>query len=110
MACLWELQTVPVPDLQGSVFKVNLEPFMVEGIDDHRRGVSAAFLASFQYHVKLEDHSPLWRRVWVFPECEEMVDSYRAAVLSSIQRRSTLPGSALARPTLKTETLRILLS
>ena len=77
--------TLPVPDLDGSVTKVTLGPFTVESIDGHKRGVGAASLDNFQYHLKLKDHPPqlgVWQRYAKIPQCWEMIASYRAAVVS----------------------------
>ena len=77
--------TLPVPDLTGSMTKVTIGPFTVESIDGHKRGVGAASLANFQYHLKLKDYPPqlgVWRHYRVIPQCREMVESYRAALLS----------------------------
>lgn len=76
---------LPIPDLEGSVTKVSIGPFTVEEIDGHKRGVGAASLANFQYHLKLKDYPPqlgVWRHFRVIPQCREMVQSYRAALLS----------------------------
>ena len=47
--------TLPVLDLTGSVTKVTIGPFTVEKMDGHKRGVGAASLANFQYHLQLKD-------------------------------------------------------
>ena len=78
-------KTLPVPDLECSVNKVTIGPFTVETIDEHTRGIRAASLANFQYHLRLKDSPPkpgVWRHVMLFPQCQEMVESYRAAIMS----------------------------
>ena len=77
--------TLPVPDLEGSVTKATIRPFTVETIDGHKRGVGAVSVASFPYHLKLKDHPfqlGVWRHFRVISQCQEMVESYRAAILS----------------------------
>ena len=77
--------TLPVPDLNSLVTIVTIGPFTVEGIDRHKRGVGAASLANFQYHLKLKEYPPhlgVWRHYRVIPQCREMVESYGAALLS----------------------------
>ena len=78
---------LPVPDLEGSLSKVMIGAFTVESIDGHKRGVGAASLANFQYHHKLEGYPTqmgIWRHVNAIPQCrEDMIASYRAAVLST---------------------------
>ena len=46
--------TLPVPNLEGSLTKVMIGAFIMQGIDWHKRGVGAASLTNFQYHLKLE--------------------------------------------------------
>ena len=56
----------------------------MEKIDGHKRGVGAASLTNFQYHLKLKDLPPqlgTWLHVKVIPHCQEMIASYRYAVL-----------------------------
>lgn len=75
--------TLPVPDHTGST--VTIGPYVVEYIDGHKRGVGAASLDNFQYHLKLKDQPPqlgVWRHCRVIPQCSEMIASYRAAILS----------------------------
>lgn len=50
--------TLPIPDIEGSVTKVALRSFTVESIARHKRGVGAASLGDFQYHLKLKDYPP----------------------------------------------------
>ena len=78
--------TLPVPDLEGSLLKVMIVAFTVEIIDGHKRGVEAASLTNFQYHLKLQGYPTqmgIWRHVNAIPQCREMIASYRAAVLST---------------------------
>ena len=78
--------TLPVPDLEGSLSKVMIGAFTIESIDGHKRGVGAASLINFQYHLKLEGYPTqmgIWRHVNALPQCREMIASYRAAVLST---------------------------
>ena len=77
--------TLPVPDLDGSVNKVMLGRWEVGFIDGHKRGVGAATSNNFQYHLKLKAFPPqlgVWRHHRVLPQCQHMVASYRAAILS----------------------------
>ena len=48
--------TLPVPDLEGSLSKVMFGAFTVESIDGHKRGLGAASLTNFQYHLKLQGY------------------------------------------------------
>ena len=78
--------TLTVPDLEGSLSKVMIGAFTVEGIDGHKRGVGGASLTNFRYHLKLQGYPTqmgIWRRVNAIPQCREMIASYRAAVLST---------------------------
>ena len=78
--------TLPVPDLEGSLSKVMIGAFTIESIDGHKRGVGAASLINFQYHLKVEGYPTqmgIWRHVNALPQCREMIASYRAAVLST---------------------------
>ena len=45
-----------MPDLEGSFSKVMIGAFTVESMDGHKRGVGAASLTNFQYHLKLEGY------------------------------------------------------
>ncbi|CAB1115995.1 unnamed protein product [Ectocarpus sp. CCAP 1310/34] len=77
--------TLPFPDLDGSTTAVTLGPYTIEFIDGHKRGVGAASLDNFQYHLKLKDYSSqlgLWRHYRAIPQCAEMIASYRAEILS----------------------------
>ena len=78
--------TIPIPDLEGSVHKVMLGPYVVEYIDGHKRGVGAGSPDNFQYHLKIKDWPPqrgVWRHYRHIPQCHEMIQSYRAAILST---------------------------
>ena len=60
--------------------------FTVESIDRHTRGVGAASLTNFQYHLKSQGYPTqmgMWRLVNAIPQCREMIASYRAAVMST---------------------------
>ena len=46
--------TLPVPDLNGSMHTVTIGPYVIEAIDGHERGVGAASVDNFQYHLKLQ--------------------------------------------------------
>ena len=62
--------TLPVPDLEGSLSKVMIGAFTVESIDGHKRGVGAASLTNFQYHLKLKNYYAqmgTWRHVNATP-------------------------------------------
>ena len=77
--------TLPVHDLERSLGKVKIGAFTVERIDGQKRGVGAASLINFQYHLKLEGYSTqicIWRHVNAIPQCRDIIASYRAAVLS----------------------------
>ena len=78
--------TLPVPDLEGSLSKGTIGEFTVESIDGHKRGVGAASLTNFQYHLKHEGYPTqmgIWRNVNALPQCREMIASYRSAVWSN---------------------------
>ena len=78
--------TLPVPDLEGSLPKVVIGAFTVESIDGHKRGIGAASLTNFQYHLKLDGYRTqmgIWRHVNAIPQCREMIASDRAAVFST---------------------------
>ena len=45
--------TLPVPDLDGSMHTVTTGPYVIEAIDGHKRGVGAAPVENFQYHLEL---------------------------------------------------------
>ena len=47
--------TLPVPDFEGSLSKVTIGAFTIES-SGHRRGVGAASLTNFQYHLKLKGY------------------------------------------------------
>ena len=75
-----------MPDLEGSLSKVMIGAFTAESIEGHRRGVGAASLTKFQYHLKLQGYPTqmgIWRHVNAILQCGEMIASYRAAVLST---------------------------
>ena len=77
--------TLPVPDLDGSVHKVMIGPYVIEYIDGHKRGVGAGSKDNFQYYLKLKDCPPqrgVWRHYRTVPQCHDMIKSYRAATLS----------------------------
>ena len=86
--------TLPVPDLEGSLSKVMIVAFTVEIIGGHKRGVEAASLTNFQYHLKLQGYPTqkgIWRHVDAIAQCRELIASYRAAVLSTEPSALTLP-------------------
>ena len=75
-----------MPDLGGSLSKVMIGAFTVEGIDRHQRGVGAASLTKFQYNLKLQGYPTqmgIWRHVNAIPQCREIIVPYRAAVLTT---------------------------
>ena len=77
--------TLPVPDLEGSLNAVKLGPYIVEGIDGHKRGVGSSSPSNFQYHLLLKGYSPalgVWKHHREIPQCAEMIESYRLVVLS----------------------------
>ena len=77
--------TLPVPDLEGSLNAVKLGPYIVEGIDGHKRGVGSSSPSNFQYHLLLKGYSPalgVWKHHREIPQCAEMIESYRSVVLS----------------------------
>ena len=78
--------TLPVPDLERSLSKGMIAAFTVERIDGNKRGVGAASLTNFQYHLKLQGYSTqmgIWRHVNAIPQCREIIVPYRAAVLTT---------------------------
>ena len=77
--------TLTVPDLDGSMHIVTIGPYVIEAIDGHERGVGAASVENFQYHLKLKGQPPqcgVWRHYSTLPHCKEMIESYRAVILS----------------------------
>ena len=77
--------TLPVPDLDGSMHTVTIGPYIIEAIDGHKRGVGAASVDNFQYHLKIQGQPTqcgVWRNYSSLPQCKEMIASYRAVVLS----------------------------
>ena len=77
--------TLPVPDLEGSMHTVTIGPYATKAIDGHKRGVGAALVDNFQYHLKLEGQPTqcvVWRHYSSLPQCKEIIVSYRAVVLS----------------------------
>ena len=77
--------TLPVLHLDGSMHTVSIGPYVIEAIDGHKRGVGAASVDNFQYHLKLQGQPTqcgVWRHYSSLPQCNEMIASYRAVVLS----------------------------
>ena len=77
--------TLPEPDLDGTMHAVTIGPYVIEAIDGHKRGVGAASVDNFQYHLKLQGQPPqcgVWRHYSVIPQCTEMIESYRAVTLA----------------------------
>ncbi len=88
--------TLPVPDLDGSVNTVSIGPFVVEFIDGHKRGVGAASMDNFQYHLKLKGQPTrlgVWRHHTAIPQCADMIASYRTSVLSENRKAFDPPRS-----------------
>ena len=87
--------TLPVPDLEGSMHTVTIGPYVIEAIDGHKRGVGAASMENFQYHLKLEGQPPqcgVWRHYSTLPQCKEMIKSYRAVILAQNPSAFDPPG------------------
>ena len=87
--------TLPVPDLDGSMHTVTIGPYVIEAIDGHKRGVGAASVDNFQYHLKLQGQPTqcgVWRHYSSLPQCKEMIASYRAVVLSDNPSAFDPPG------------------
>ena len=82
--------TLPVPDLDGSMHTVTIDPYVIETIDIHERGVGATSVDNFQYHPQ-PTQCGVWRHCSSLPQCKEMVASYRAVVLSEILRHFDPP-------------------
>ena len=77
--------TLPVLHLDGSMHTVSIGPYVIEAIDGHKRGVGAASVDNFQYHLKLQGQPTqcgVWRHYSSLPQSKEMIASYRAVVLS----------------------------
>ena len=87
--------TLPVPDLDGSIHTVTIGPYVIEAIDGHKRGVGAASVENFQYHLKLECQPPqcgVWRHYSTLPQCKEMIESYRSVIMSQNPSAFDPPG------------------
>ena len=87
--------TLPVPDLDGAMHTVTIGPYIIEAIDGHKRGVGAASVDNFQYHLKLQGQPTqcgVWRHYSSLPQCKEMIASYRAVVLSGNPSAFDPPG------------------
>ena len=87
--------TLPVPHLDGSMHTVSIGPYVIEAIDGHKRGVGAASVDNFQYHLKLQGQPTqcgVWRHYSSLPQCKEMLASYRAVVLSGNPSAFDPPG------------------
>ena len=46
--------TLPVADLDGSMHTVTIGQHVIEAIDGHKRGVGAASVGNFEYHLNLK--------------------------------------------------------
>ena len=87
--------TLPVPDLDGSVHTVTIGPYVIGAIDGHKRGVGAASVENFKCHLKLKGQPPqcgVWRHYSTLRQCKEMIESYRAVILSQNPSASDPPG------------------
>ena len=70
------LQTLPFPDLDGSVLTVHIGPHTIQAIEGHKRGPGKASLTNFQYRFLAKDKRSklgIWRHVNVAPQCHEML-------------------------------------
>ena len=79
------LETLPVPDLDGSVLTVHIGPYTVKAIEDHTRGPGKTSLTIFQNHFLLKDKPSnfgIWRHVNVVPQCHEMIRAYCSRILA----------------------------
>ena len=75
--------TLPVLHLDGSMHTVSIGPYVIEAIDGHKRGVGAASVDNFQYHLKRQGQPTqcgVWRHYSSLPQCKEMIAPYRAVV------------------------------
>ena len=50
--------TLLLPDLNGSMHAVSIGPYVIEAIDRHKRGIVAASVENFQYHLNLIGQPP----------------------------------------------------
>ena len=88
--------TLPVPDLDGPMHTIAIGPYVIEAIDGHKRGVDAASVENFQYHLKLKGQPPQrgeWRHYSTLPQCKEMIEYYRAVILSQNLSAFDPPGT-----------------
>ena len=86
---------LPVPDLDGSMHTVTIGPYVIEAIDGHKRGVGAASVENFQYHLKLKGRPPqcgVWRHYSTLPQRKEKIESYRAVIRSQNPSAFDPPG------------------
>ena len=77
--------TLPVPDLDGSVFTVHIGPCTIEAIKGHKREPGKVSLTNFQYHFFVKDKPSnlgIWRHVTVVPQCHKMIREYRSRILA----------------------------
>ena len=89
----------PCPILKAPLSKVMIGAFTVESIDRHKRGVGAASLTNFQYHLKLQGYPTqmdIWRHVnaslnaekWLLPTvllyCRRTLQHLTHAEISSV--------------------------
>ena len=76
--------TLPDPHLDGSMHTVTIGPHVIMAIDGPKRGLGAASVDNFQYHLMLKGQPTqcgVWRHYSSLPQCNEMIKSYRAVVL-----------------------------
>ena len=84
-----------VSDLDGSMDTVTIVPYVIEAIDGRKRGVGAASVDNFQYHLKLRGQPTqcgVWRHCSSLPQCKEMIAYFRAVVLSENPSAFDPPG------------------
>ena len=76
--------TLPIPDLDGSVLSVKVGPYVIEGIENFKRGPGKPSPHNFQYFFKIKERPSslgFWRHFKEVPQCHELIRSYRAQIL-----------------------------
>lgn len=92
--------TLPMRNLDGSVFQVPSGPFTISGIGNLKRGPGKSSTTTFQYHFTVKDRPSncgVWRYTNVEPQCNEKVRAYRAKVLREPQNAFDLSKQMLIR-------------
>ena len=63
--------------------------FTIESIDGHKRGVGAASLTNFQYHLKVEGYPTqigIWRHVNALPNADNDYFPPRCSIVDGLLR------------------------